>query len=325
VADSRPLKNPAWGEIFHALAKRQGVAVFLGASDTGKTTCLRAAASHLMSLGRLPLAIVDADVGQSTVGPPTTVGLALFRKQSLSTLLSDQLPVHALWFVGAISPVGHMLQALVATKKLVDKASRKGARSLLVDTTGLIAKSAGFQLKLNKLALLQPRHIVAFQREAELEVLLSVLGRQPGLAIHRLRASHSVRPRSPAERYDYRANRFRDYFREAESARLAAGRIAVLSPPYGMLSFIVEPLPSVLDLRSFSAESLKGHLVGLNNVSNETLALGLIEGITRQGQELDVLTPLKDVGRIRIVQMANIRLSKNGEDLDRTESESVSK
>lgn len=293
--------------------------MFLGASDTGKTTCLRAAASHLAQRGLLPLAIVDADIGQSTVGPPTTVGLTLVTKDNLPALLTDdKLPCHAMRFVGALSPVGHLLQTVVATKGLVDKALRRGARTVLVDTTGLIGQSVGFQLKLNKIALLEPRHVVALQRDGELEGLLSVLAGRPGLTVHRLPVSYRVRTRLPDERYRYRTSRFAVYFRGATKFPLETSKVSVLSPPTGLSKVTGESVPPVISLGSFSSQNLvEGCLVGLNNASNETLALGLLERVTRHGQKSVVLTPLRDFTRVRIVQMANIRLAKTGEELGR--------
>ena len=146
-----------WETILLALAKRPGVTMFLGASDTGKTTRLRCAATYLARAGLLPLTIVDADVGQSTIGPPTTVGLTLVTKDNLPDLLSGRLACIAMRFIGALSPLGHLLQTIVATKMLVDKGLRRGARAVLVDTTGLVGQNVGFQLKLNKVELLEPR------------------------------------------------------------------------------------------------------------------------------------------------------------------------
>jgi polynucleotide 5'-kinase involved in rRNA processing len=316
LVNSERLKNPEWEKVFYALTKRRGVTVFLGASDTGKTTCLRAAAAYLARLGRLPVAIVDADIGQSTIGPPTTVGLALLTKHNLATLFTDGLPCHALCFVGGLSPVGYLLQTVVATKRLADKALRKGAATVLVDTTGLIGQNVGFQLKLNKIELLEPRHIVALQRRGELEALLSVLSDRPGLTLHRLPVSSSVRTRSPAERYRYRATRLGAYFGRAERVRLKTEKLTVLSPPAGLSKLTAGLLSPVVSLGSLSSRSLVGHLLGLNNSANETLALGLLEGMTRHGQEIDVLTPLRNLARVRIIQMANIRLAKTGGELE---------
>lgn len=321
MVDLSQKKHTAWETVLLALAKRPGVTMFLGASDTGKTTCLRAAAAHLARVGLLPLAIVDADIGQSTIGPPTTVGLTLVTKDNLPAFLAGKLVCHAMRFIGALSPVGHLLQTIVATKMLVDKALRRGARAVLVDTTGLIGQSVGFQLKLNKIELLEPRHIVALQREKELEGVLSVLANRPRLAVHRLAVSFHVRTRSPAERYRYRSNRFAVYFRSATRVQLETRKLSILSPPIGLSKLTGEYLPPVISLGSFPSQSLMGCLVGLNNASDETLALGLLERITHHGQKMAVLTPLRNYTRVRIVQMANIRLAKTGEELGRAESQ----
>ncbi len=289
--------------------------MFLGASDTGKTTRLRVAATYLARAGLLPLAIVDADIGQSTIGPPTTVGLTLMTKDNLTDLLSGRLACDAMRFIGALSPVGHLLQTIVATKMLVDNAQRRGATAVLVDTTGLVAQNVGFQLKLNKIELLEPRHIVALQRERELEDMLSVLANRPRLAVHRLAVSSQVRTRSPAERYRYRSNRFAVYFRSATRVQLATRKLSILSPPMGLSKLTGEYLPPVISLGSFPSQSLMGCLVGLNNASDETLALGLLEQITHHGERMDVLTPLRNVSRVRVVRLTNIRLAKSGEEL----------
>ena len=318
---SEPEKHASWETVLPALTKRPGVTMFLGASDTGKTTCLRTAAIHLAQAGLLPLAIVDADIGQSTIGPPTTVGLTLVPKADTTALSSDgRLTCHAMRFVGALSPPGHLLQLIVATKRLVDKALRQEARAVLVDTTGLVGGTIGFQLKLNKIELLEPRQVVALQREGELEDVLSVLDNRPGLTIHRLAVSCQVRTRSAADRYQFRASRFAAYFRRATRVQLETKKLSILSPPTGLSKLTRESLSPVISLRSFPPQSLVGCLVGLNDTSDETLALGLLDGVTRHGQKLAVLTPLRDYTRVRVVRLTNIRLAKSGEELGRAES-----
>ena len=53
-------------------------AVLVGGLDAGKTTLARQLLARALERGRRP-ALVDADVGQKAVGPPTTVGLKLIR------------------------------------------------------------------------------------------------------------------------------------------------------------------------------------------------------------------------------------------------------
>ena len=308
-----------WETVLSALTKRPGVTMFLGASDTGKTTALRAAAVHLSRAGLLPLAIVDADIGQSTIGPPTTVGLTFVETADAPALSTDaRLPCHAMLFVGALSPPGHLLQLIVATKRLVDKALRQGARAVLVDTTGLVGGNLGFQLKLHKVELIEPRHVVALHR-GELEDLLSVLHDRSGLTVHQLEVSYRARTRSVGERYRYRASRFASYFRRARRLQLETKKLAILSPPTGLAKLTPEPVPPVISLSSFRWQGLRRCLVALSDASDETLALGLLDGVTRRGEKMAVLTPLKNYTQVRVVRLTNIRLAKSGEELDRAQ------
>jgi polynucleotide 5'-hydroxyl-kinase GRC3/NOL9 len=315
VIDLSQQKHTAWETVLLELAKRPGVTMFIGASDTGKTACLRAAATHLAREGLLPFAIVDADIGQSTVGPPTTVGLTFVTKKNVSGLLSGRITCHAMHFVGALSPVGHLLQTIVATKRLVDQALRKCAKAVLVDTTGLIGGSVGFYLKFNKIELLKPRHIVTLQRGAELEDLLSLLADRRGLTVHRLAVSCEVRSRSPAERYFYRTSRFAAYFKGAKRIQLETGKLSILSSQMSLWKVTGESSSPVISPASFPSRNMVGCLVGLNDASNETLALGLLERVTRHGEKMELLTPVRRYKLVRIIQLANIRLAKTGEEL----------
>lgn len=290
-----------------AIADSPGVVLVLGASDSGKTTWIAAAARQLDCTNRLPLAIVDADIGQATMGPPATVALTLLRERPGEAVALAALPCDALAFVGSVSPPGHLLQMLVSGKRLVDRAKRSGAETVLVDTTGLVTAGLGFQLKLRKIELLEPAHLVALQREAELEPLLSVVEGRLGLRIHRLEVSRSARRRAPAERASYRATRFAAYFAGAKRLALTADQVLILAPPGGRS----RPEAGDRDLVSaqrLRAEEFAGLLVGLNNAADETLELGVLEGANQEGQEIYVQTPLQEGHAIRILQLGSISL-----------------
>jgi len=67
---------PEWGRAADAILARPGVVVLLGASDSGKTTLCRILGEHWRAAGRA-VGLVDGDIGQSSIGPPATVGLAI--------------------------------------------------------------------------------------------------------------------------------------------------------------------------------------------------------------------------------------------------------
>jgi polynucleotide 5'-hydroxyl-kinase GRC3/NOL9 len=56
------------------------VSMLIGGVDTGKTTIALEAARIALANGHTPV-LVDADVGNSTVGPPACVGMRVFRTQ----------------------------------------------------------------------------------------------------------------------------------------------------------------------------------------------------------------------------------------------------
>ena len=93
------------------------VILMMGAKDTGKTTCTRDLANELFRRG-YSVGVIDADVGQSDIGPPTTIGFG-----TVETVLEDlsHAVVRHLYFVGSISPKGHLLPVITGTRKMLDK------------------------------------------------------------------------------------------------------------------------------------------------------------------------------------------------------------
>ena len=66
-----------WYAVLNVLEGEKGIAILLGTTDTGKSTLARFLITHLCQMG-LKIALVDADIGQSLLGLPTTIGLSLF-------------------------------------------------------------------------------------------------------------------------------------------------------------------------------------------------------------------------------------------------------
>jgi polynucleotide 5'-hydroxyl-kinase GRC3/NOL9 len=101
---------PAWERL--DLAHLAGTIVVIGATDSGKTTFVRWLVAQL---GRHHECVgwLDADVGQSTLGLPTTMNLAV-----VSQPLAEVPAPDACFFVDNTSPRGHMLPAVVGAHKL---------------------------------------------------------------------------------------------------------------------------------------------------------------------------------------------------------------
>src|SRR5688500_3245533 len=156
--------------------------MLVGDIDTGKTSFGIELARRASERG-IPAAFVDADIVQSTVGPPTTVGMKLC--SGLTDFSRESLRVaDSLGFVGSLVPKGHLLPLVTTTAKLVDRARESGCRLIIVDTTSLVSGIYGQTLKFFKMDLVRPDWVVGLERGGELEPVLGIAQRfTPGEVI----------------------------------------------------------------------------------------------------------------------------------------------
>jgi polynucleotide 5'-hydroxyl-kinase GRC3/NOL9 len=243
------------------------------ATDTGKSTLVRHLARSLLQDG-FSVSVLDADLGQSTLGPPGTVSVRTFTRPED---LGDFSP-ESMVFIGSLSPAGHVRPVIGALEHLMKCAHGDFA---LIDTSGLIAGDSGKALKLGKVKALKPEHVVALQRSDELEHILEAL---ENVRLHRLQASPEARRKTRAERIRYRENAYREYLKDAELHVLALNSVEVLCRQ------------EKVDMRETMLG--KGCLVGLNR-GRETLAVGAVADVSRES--LSVLSPpvsAEDVDRV---------------------------
>jgi polynucleotide 5'-hydroxyl-kinase GRC3/NOL9 len=340
-----------WRTLSARIDAEGGVVLLLGASDSGKTTLARWLMRTLTATGRR-VALVDGDIGQSTIGPPATAGLAFAAPAQNESVLA---PV-ALRFVGAVSPAGQNLPLAVVLKRLADKASAMGAEVLLVDTTGFVLGPTARRLKFHKIDLLAPHHLIALQRDDELEPILRLFEGRKGMAISRLPVSPHVIPRSFQVRRSYRTQRFSDYFRGSSLVELSLHEIGLqggwihsgrpldpidlqgLSEDLGIPvlwgervqdeAFLLvqrEPSPDGLQLArsrlgvsgvSITAiDAIRGLLLGLADANDELLALGLLQDLDPASGRVICLSPCAEATRVAIIHFGSIRLDSSGEEL----------
>jgi polynucleotide 5'-hydroxyl-kinase GRC3/NOL9 len=156
------MPETAHAQLAAEIATSGGVVMLVGAPDTGKTTLAHQIMTESVKAGR-SIAYVDADVGQSTVGPPTCVGLRWINTEDDLQNLSV---AHELRFVGSTSPERLVLQQVLATATLVD-VGRRSADLVVIDTTGAVSGVVGQTLKYHKMELCHPELVVALQRAVE--------------------------------------------------------------------------------------------------------------------------------------------------------------
>lgn len=278
------------GAIIDDLVRRRGVIMLIGGSDTGKTSFARRLLKAALAAGKTA-AYVDADVDQTTTGPPACAGMHLVQEPAD---LPDLTRPDALQFVGSINPEGVVLQHVVATAKLVEIA-RPQADLVVVDTTATISGVIGQTLKYHKMELCRPDVVVGLQLGAELEPLVGMLRRFFSADVEVAAVDPEVTSPSPEDRRAARAAAFKRAF--AEPLQRWRVRPTVFAPT----------LPAGLDL-----ERLSGVLVGVMDGEGHCLGLGVLE---HQDSILRVLTNTGD--GMRGLRLGSLRIDQETFEIQR--------
>ena len=209
------MTQQAWDEVFPQLLESPGVVYLMGDIDTGKTAFGHQLVRRALEAG-IPAAIVDADSVQSTIGPPTTIGMKHIRTaedlESAALFLPD-----AMGFVGSLAPKGHLLPLVTNAAKLTARAKAEGARLVVVDTTSLVSGIYGQSLKFFKMDLIRPDHVVAFERGGELEPVVGIAQRFTPATVLEVEVPGAVINRTVDERITFREEQFARYFADGTS------------------------------------------------------------------------------------------------------------
>ncbi len=279
--------NDGWAAALEAAA-RAPVTLVLGANDTGKSTLVTRLAGALAAAGHA-VGVVDADLGQSDVGPPTTVGLGLVRG-GLQCL--GEAEVAALEFLGVTSPATCMQQTADATGRLVRRARERGCDRVLVNTSGLVEGALGRALKRLKIERVAPDVLVVLQRSAECEPILDACGQAEPPAVVRLPAAPTAR-RSATARRHARRRALEAHLKGAASVTLDLARVVAW--------------PAAV-VRGLAVIEVEGALVGLATSEGCTLGLGWVRGLDTATMRLTVDTCVEP-DRIAAVTIGRERYS----------------
>lgn len=317
------------------------VVLVMGDVDVGKTFFTTYLANTLLRHG-LQAGAIDSDVGQADIGPPTTMGLGVFKRP---VALLYEVPLSNSYFVGSMSPSGHMLEFIVGMKRLVEYGLKK-ADTIIVNTPGWVYGGPGRALQLYTWELINPDMVIALQRKGELEHLLASI---PPTRVRRLPVSTKVRPRSPGECASLRAMLFSKYFEGAGRLVLDLRRIRLercylhtgkptdlkeLDPQAHVVH--AEKLPEgilVVTKRALNEDVLReigekfgrvkvitqgserNVVVGLVNPGGELLGIGVIEKINYERGQIVVFTPVKDASEVATVQFGSMRVEPSGKEI----------
>lgn len=294
-----------WTKAKEDIFKKLGKVFIAGKIDSGKTTFALYLVRQAIQQG-LKVALIDSDIGQSTIGPPTTIGLKFFNTFSdLNSLNADFL-----YFVGDISPRSCPLEMLTGVKKLVEKADEGSPELIVIDSCGFIAPPLGLNLKVQKISLIEPEFIILFTRNepaqnGEIELVEKAI-KAYNYRLIKLFPSPRVKLTSLEERKKNRERTFEIYFKKAKEAFLYWKNLSVY--------------PDYLVNNSFEnlfGTDLKNLIVGLFDYHQNCLGIGIILEVDFDKQRLKIFSPIKRIDKIKGLKFGFLKVSPEGKEISR--------
>ncbi|MFQ3549258.1 MAG: Clp1/GlmU family protein [Armatimonadota bacterium] len=345
---------PEWEDTIQKIINDPGVVMVIGESDCGKTSFCFQACKTAIENG-LRVALVDADVGQSEIGAPCTIGMAFIDDIEK---LEHRIKPDRIHFVGNTSPIGHMMECIIGTKTMVDSALSKGAELVMVDTTGLVSGFAGLKLKQCKVNLVRPKHLIGIQKRKEIERLLYPFLKVNWVKLHAVKSSPLIRTKPPEFRATRRQSNYHYHFSDSNGHIIYLDEVSTWNTWYrtgrplkwqymkfletqlnckvihsevsGRGIYVVTENECIVENMSlieneFKTDQIKivpsnyfnNLIIGLADENANTINVGLVQAVDFKQKFLYLLSPTKTISYVKVLQFGSIKVSKDGQELGR--------
>ncbi len=337
-------------------APKPVVLAAMGETDSGKSTFCTILANHCLE-GGFKTAVIEKDLGQSELGPPTTIALGYVRSPILTL---GEVPIVDAHFVGSTSPSGFIHRIIVGLRRLVDRAVKDGEEVVIVNTSGWIHGWEARELKSALIQSVNPSLIMAIQKGGELEHALRSINGGDGHEVLRLPAPPSLRSRSREDRKILREASYIRYLKDASTRTISLDKIGLHYSLYGsgfqveenelrdletrlgspisycekgadfmliMTEKKLKPSEELINgIRSdyardeivvLPAGEEKGLLVGLAGRQNNFLGIGVVQKLDFPRRIMQVYTPAKE--EVGGIYFGQIKLKEDGQELTKLE------
>ena len=266
--------------------------MLVGDTDTGKSTLSIYLANMAIRNG-LVSSVIDGDIGQGDLAPPTAIGAAVLSKPvvDLRDVNTSQFE-----FVGGISPTG--FEGLIAKKlrSILDKTS-SFANLCIVNTDGYV-RDGGIDYKAMIAEELQPDAVICLGENVELFDREHKVG---SWLILRARPSSQVY-KSRLERLNRRLDQFLRYVgNESSIAKLSQVKFDYLNTMFSPSDLFHPPI------KQLEPENMTGMFVGLGLNSN-VIGFGVIINVNLGNSTLHIQT---NINSFDTIYLSNVRLSSD--------------
>lgn len=278
---------PDWKQVLEQARQAPGRVIVIGDTDAGKSTLCWWLAQQLTPQVRV--AVVDADLGQSRVGPPASVGWRFVDASE-----------GEFYFVGDVTPARRPATCLAGTLKLTQRAEAAGAEIIIVDTSGYVHGPGAISLKTAKVELLAPGLVIMVGEPGRLAHLTSPFAQDGRIKMAEVLPAGPGNEKTQTDRQRWRQQRFAIWLAGSSVQWISLADKAVIN------------LPRPAEFAANGGlEAWRGLLVGLLTEDKLGLCLGLLRSIDYQNNRLLLAAP-EEARQAAGVHLGALRLEPDG-------------
>lgn len=328
--------------------KKPVTVMVMGGVDSGKTSFCTFLANEALRK-KWKTGVIDADLGQSDVGPPSTIGFN-FVSEPVKDLF--EIKAENACFVGLTSPSGAVNKVIEGLTELKNRVMEADVDFLIVNTDGWVDGEDAAKYKIQLTKTVSPSVVVGIRQEDELTPILTALKEANFLSIDSPRL---VQRRNREKRKILRELSYKKYLKQAKvqsfalnwvkvedsllgaGSPLAPGRMEKIRNLLGARPIYSEETLTTIFIvlrknRSVTEEQIKeieesfgkrakviregeeeGLLVGLQDELGKFLGIGILCGVDYKRKVMKVYTPINE--NVSTIRFGQIKLDENGREI----------
>lgn len=320
----------------------------IGGVDSGKTSFCTYLVNDALKK-KWKVAIIDADLGQSDVGPPSTIGF-----NHIAEPVKDLFEIKAedAHFVGLTSPSGAVNSVTKGLTELKNRALRTDLDLLVINTDGWIEGPEAAEYKIQLTERVSPDVVVGIPQRDELKSILTSFKGEKNIAID---SPQVVRRRNREKRKILRELSYKKYLKQARVQSFTLNLVKVEGAPISTGSHLTikhrETMRNLMGITpTYSEETItklfivlkknqlvneekiekvkekfrkrvkviregeeEGLLVGLHDDRNRFLGIGILCGVDYERKTVKIYTPIGE--NVATLRFGQIKLDRNGREI----------
>jgi polynucleotide 5'-hydroxyl-kinase GRC3/NOL9 len=320
------------------------IIMILGGVDSGKTSLCTYLCNKLLNADK-QVAIVDGDLGQSDIGPPSTIGYTVIKRPIIDIFNAK---AENCYFIGFTTPSKARNKVIQRLTEIKNEISKSSVNYIIVNTDGWIDGEEAIEYKVRLIEELNADLVIGIEQNETLTPILEKVKPRKAMVC---KPSKFIKKRDRAQRKLLRELSYKKYLKNAKVRSLPLSWVTIKGAPLTFTNSYrniqqIKELQRALDVKVFHFEESRdkisivigrnkwideerllkfeektrkkleilregfeeGLLVALEGSQNNFLGIGVIRGVNYKRKTIRVYTPV--TSEISTVHVGQVRLDK---------------